>query len=300
MKNLIHLIHLIILTRLRKIVSKEDYFGHYLVILAYISISFLFFLGFEKIGGFYFLFFLDVIVYNIKRKDLELLKVSKKQKTIIFIEYLIYSFPFLIVLILKNRLDRLIIIVLIYLIMILLPKFSLLTIKYPFSLINPHWHIVFRNYRIVFWFPILYFLSYMGIKHNNENLYIFTLLIAFLIVNLPLFEREREIEIKYARYSSEDYLSLQLKKCIMNMNYVLVPLVTFIFILTLNINILLFYFGINILLIINVVLKYKFFYSPITQQIFIAIFIMSFGIPILIFPYLYKGAIKKINEIKYA
>lgn len=48
----------------------------------------------------------------------------------------------------------------------------------------------------------------------------------------------------------------------------------------------------------NIVLKYAFFYKPLTQQIFVIITIASLGVTLLLIPFLYKKAIANLKELK--
>jgi len=300
MKIDVKIIYTLILIRFRKSLAKDDYTAITLIVMLYLAVAYFAYMNFESIGNLFYLLFSDSILYHQKRNDFELLKVNKKYREIIFTEYILYGLPFFIVLFLKGKIIDILIILLIYGGMILSPKLQFKPIKYPFKLFNPYWHITFRKYKIIFWLPLILIISYMGLKHNNENIQFFVLGIVAVICCFPSFEREKIIEMNYAPYTPNKYLYLQLKNTFINTLYFIIPILLIVYLTIFNVNIVLFtLFAVSIPLI-NVLLKYCFFYNPIKQQLSFVFGIMTAGIIIITVLYLYRRALKNIKIIKNA
>jgi len=296
----VKIIYSLILIRFRKNLAKDDYTAITLVVLVYLFVAYFAYFNFDNIGNFFYLLFLDNVLYHQRRKDLGLLKVNKRHRQIVFSEYILYSFPFFIVLFLKGKVINVLIVLLIYGGMILSPKLQLNPLKYPFKLFDPYWHITFRKYKVIFWLPLIVIVSYMGIRHNNENIQFFILGTVTIICCLPSFEREKIIEINYTSYNHNKYLYLQLKNTLINTLYVIIPISLIVYLTIFDISIILFALFAVFIPLINVLLKYCFFYSPIKQQLGFVFGIMIFGIIVVTIPYLYREALKNIKTIKNA
>lgn len=182
--------------RFRKLVSKDDYIAVFLIILLYLAAAILVFRNYEYFRNYIVLFFLDVVGYHLQRSDIEILKLKKNYKLILFLEYLIYSLPFHLILLLKKEFLLMSAIFIATLLLINAPKSNLKTIRYPFNLFTVYWHIAFRQYKLIYVFPFLVALMYVASAYNNENLIYFVMLIVALIGCAPSFERERIEEIK--------------------------------------------------------------------------------------------------------
>lgn len=292
------ILYTLVSIRFRKVIAKDDLTAIILVVLLYIALAYFLHLKIEDVGGLIYLFFLDSVLYHQKRKDLDLLKTNKKYKIILLTEYTFYSLPFLVVLLLHCKLISVLLILLLYFFVIITPKINFRTIRYPFKLLDPYWHITFRKYKVIYWLPILLVISYMGIKHDNVNIQIFVLGILMIVSCLPSFEREREIEIKYALHDSEGYLIQQVKNTFFNTCYVVIPISLLLCISAFDVNLMLGLIVVFLFPLVNIVLKYAFFYKPLTQQIFVIITIASLGVPLLLIPFLYKKAIANLKELK--
>ena len=293
-----YIISSLITIRFRKHISRNDKTASALVVLFFLAVALICYSKFNEIGLYFYLLFLDPILYHQKRNDLELLKIRKNYKWILFVEYIIYTFPYLIILIIKQKYYGLILVLMVNFIIIHIPKLQMKIIKYPFDLFNPHWHITFRNYKIILWFPLLLVLSFMGIKHQNPNIQNFVLLIIAIIICIPSFERERIEEIKYHSNNSKNYLKSQFINSLINTSFIIVPIAVFILFNTFNLLISSLILVVYVLPLVNIISKYAFFHHPIKLQLFLVFMIVSLGIPILSLPFLLNKALKNLNEIK--
>lgn len=295
----INIIYCLILIRFRKYLSKGDNVAILLITAIYILVAYFSYLNFEKITNWFLLLFLDPVLYHYKRKDLDLLKSNRDYIWIIFLEYLIYVFPFFVVLLLKKQFIIAFLILCSYKAIVMLPRLNVRVQKLPFQIFDPFWHIVFRRYRIIYWLlPLLFLFSFMGFKHNNINLQYFVVISVGVVCCLPSFERERKEEINFANYNSADYLTLQLKNTLTNTLFLLGSTSLILFLVFFDANLLFFSLILILITLFNVLLKYVFFYSSFKQQIFFSIVLLSFGIILLMAPFLYKRAINNLNEIK--
>jgi hypothetical protein len=295
------ILHYLFLVRFRKLVSKDDNLAVFLIIAVHFVSAFLIYKNFEKFRSYVPLLFLEIVVYHLQRLDVELLKMKKNYKLILFIEYLIYSSPFYLVLLLKNEFIFIAAIILFKILLINAPKFNLKIIKYPFDTFNIYWHISFRKYKLIYILTILIAIVFMAVSNNNQNLLYAVFLGLSLIVCVPSFERETIEEIKQNPFSAEKYLSFQFKNSIINTAYLMFP-VALILCFLLQWEKLLFLIFIFIVPLLNLLLKYIYFNNNYLQQIFFTLFIASsiflFGVPLLATPFIYKKAIKTLNELK--
>ena len=289
------------LIRFRKLISKDDYLAVALIVLLYFGIAFLVYHNYESFRNYIPLLFLDVIAYHLQRNDVEILKLKKNYKTILFTEYVIYSFPFYLVLLLKKEFIVIVAVLLFKIVLINAPRLNLKTIKYPFNLFNIHWHISFRRYRLIYVFPFLIALIYVAISHQNANLIFLVFLILSFIACIPSFERESTEEIGINPFRAKKYLLYQLKNVLINTFYIVIPIA-----LTLCFfqqwEKLLFVIIVFIPPLINVFFKYIYFDNTIIHQIIFILFFVSniflFGVLLLFLPFIYKKAIEKLNTIK--
>lgn len=286
--------------RFRKLLNKNDKTAVVLLLLFYFAIAFGVFHQFEELGSWFYLLFVDVLVYHFKRQDDRLLKIHKNYKKIIFIEYLIYSFPFLLILLIKQHFLALGILMIAFWILPYLPKIQMKTIKLPFERFDPFWHIIFRKYHLFFIYIALLILSGIAIHLSNQNLLVVLFGSVVILCCLPGFERENILEIKISHYSSFEFLNKKMKTTFVNSLYLQFP---FLLLLTINdfywLNLFLFLLFMSIPLL-NILLKYSNFQHPIKQQLLFIFGIFGFGIIYLMIPYLYKSSIRQINTIKNA
>nr|WP_294781962.1 hypothetical protein [uncultured Flavobacterium sp.] len=300
---MITILKYLFLVRFRKLVSKDDYIAISLIVAVYLVAAFLVFRNYNYFHNYILLFFLDVVGYHLQRSDIEILKLKKNYKVIFFVEYLIYSLPFHLVLLFKKEFLFIAVVLGFNILLINLPKSKFKTIPYPFHLFNVYWHICFRQYKLIFVFPFLAILMYVSAVYKNENLIYFVLIVLASIGCVPSFEREKIEEIKRNPFTAEKYLLFQLKNTIINTFYIVIP----VFILLCCFQEwqkLALLFVVFIPPVLNVIIKYVYFYNNLVHQIVFAFFVSSifflFGAPLLATPFMYKKAIKNLKAIKYA
>lgn len=299
---MIKIICYLFLIRFRKILHKDDYLAMFFISVLYVLIAILVYNNYEYFKNYIFLLFFDIALYHINRTDVEFLKLDKNYKSILFLEYLIYSFPFYIALLFKKQFLIVLGFLLFNLILILLPKMNFKINSYPFQIFNAHWHISFRKYRLIYTFPLIIGLNYLAIEYNNENIIFFSFIVLTLISCAASFERERPEEIKRNPLDSEKYLLKQMENSIINTFYIVIPVVLVLVFLS-KWEMLIFLIIIFAVPLINLLLKYAYFDNSFLQQIvfvfFIGLSFMLYGVPLLSIPILYKKAIKNLKIIKY-
>ncbi len=295
------LLKYLLIIRLRKWVSKDDYLAYFLLILLHSLGAFLIYFYYEAYKNYIFLCFFDVVVFNANRDDSSFLKLSKNYKVILFFEYILYLLPYLIVLFLKLEWLFISIFLLFNLVLINLPILSFKIISYPFELFNVFWHISFRKHKLLFVYPIIFAVCYIYYLHKNENVLLFGFLLLTLVSCVTSFEREKAEEIIINPFNSEKYLFFQLKNTLINTTYILSPAVFAFSIL--NWEMLVYILPVFVISITATLLKYIYFNNIMLQQLVIVVLmvlsISLFGLPILLMPYLYKKAISNLNSIKY-
>lgn len=289
--------------RFRKLVSKGDSIAIFLIILLYLVTAFLVYKNYEHFQNYILLFFLDVAGYHLQRTDIEILRLNRNYKLILLFEYLIYSLPFHLVLLFKEKYLLIAGVLIFNILLINLPKSNFKTIRYPFHLFNVYWHISFRKYKLIYVFPFLAILIYIATEYKNDNLIYFVMLVLAAIGCVPSFETEKTEEIKRNPFRAEKYLLFQLKNAVLNTFYIVIPI--FIIMCCFQQWGKLFLLGIVFIPpVLNVILKYMYFDNPLIHQIVFTIFVSSlfylFGAPLLALPFMYKKAIKNLNAIKYA
>lgn len=295
---MITLLSYLIGIRFRKFISKGDYVAMSLIIGLYLGIALVCYLNYELARGLYYIVFVDAILYHLGRTDIELLKVYKYYRIVLWLEYMIYSIPFLAVLALKREFIGLSVVLALYYLLSYIPKKQSTVIKYPFSLVNPFWHISFRKYKLLWVMPIVILFSVMGIKHNNGNLVIASFVLVGIIASIATFERERIIEIKTSTLSAKEYIEKQVKTEMLNTLMLILPVIVLVSVLSFDWNYV--FLGSLVLAIpmCNTILKYALYESEFKQQLFIVGCFLGLGLPLLIIPFLYKRAIRQLNQIK--
>lgn len=298
---MVKILHYLFLVRFRKLVSKDDYLAVSLIVLFYFAVGFLVYKNYEAFRAYIPLFFVDVIAYHLQRSDIEILKLKKNYKVILFTEYILYSLPFYLVLAVKKEFFIITGIILFKILLINAPILHLKVIRYPFNLFNVHWHISFRRYKLIYVFPFLVALIYVAVNYKNENLILLMFIILSFIACVPSFERERIEEISINPFTARKYLFYQLKSTFVNTFYLVIPIVVILCFFQQWQKLLL----VAIVFIpplINVFFKYIYFENNFLHQITFSLFIASniflFGIPVLALPFMYKKAIEKLNILK--
>ncbi|SER37256.1 hypothetical protein [Myroides profundi] len=284
--------------RFRKYVSKGDYVAMMLICGLYIGTAVLAYFNYAIVKGIFYFVFLDAILYHMSRIDIELLKVYKHYRILLWFEYLLYSFPFLVVLIVNQEYIGLGSVVVLYYLLSFIPKKQSTVVKYPFSLVDPFWRISFRKFKLLWILPIVILFSVMGVKHSNENLVIGSLILAGILTMIPTFERERETEIMTSVLNGGEYLEQQVKVQMFNSLLVIMPVLLLVLVLSFDWNYV--FWGVLVLVLpmCNAVLKYRFYKSELKHQLFIASCFIGIGLPLIAMPFLYKRAIRQLNQIK--
>ncbi|MEK6508296.1 hypothetical protein [Myroides sp. C4067] len=284
--------------RFRKYISKGDYTAMSLIIGLYIGTAVLAYFNYEVVRGLFYFVFLDVILYHLSRTDIELLKVYKHYRIVLWFEYLLYSFPFLVVLIANQEYVGMGSVVVLYYLLSFIPKKQSTVVKYPFSLVDPFWRISFRKFKLLWILPLVILFSIMGVNHSNENLVIGSFVLAGILTMIPTFERERETEIMTSVLSGREYMEEQVKGQMFNSLLVIMPVLLLVLAMSFDWNYV--FWGVLVLVLpmCNTVLKYSFYKSELKHQLFIASCLIGIGLPLLAMPFLYKRAIRQLNQIK--
>lgn len=287
--------------RFRKLFGKEDYLAISLLLISIGVLLFFLNKNFSQHVNFSLFFLFEIARIHSNRKDLELMKLSPNFNTILFLEYSVYSFP-IIVLLMVNQ--KFIGIILLFITLVLISRITKINRKpfhYPFKMFDPFWVVSFRKSKLVLFFPIIFLFGFMGFKYNNDNLYYALLVFFGAIACIPSFEREELIHIKASSFIGKNYLFQQFKAICFNFIYLGILLVILFvvlqqwFLLAL-IPILLFFPMLNLLF------KYAFFEKKIVHSIFFTLFLVNiiYGFPLLLIPILYFKAIKNLNKIQNA
>lgn len=297
--RMIEIIKYLIVIRFRKILPKDDYLAIGLLLLFYAIVIYFSNKLFFRYTYLFLLSTLEILFYHSDRKDLDLLKLTKRYRLLLIIEYLVYNLPFLIIYLINNRLDIALIHVFILVLVISFPKIEFSNFSYPFKLLDPFWHICFRKNKLFIFIPIVVALNIAGNNYNNENLNISTLIITAMVACWPSFKREENIYIISNPFDSKKYLLKQMQTVLLNtlmINSVLI----FCFIIFKKWDLMLFIPFVLIFPLISLLFKYSFFGNPLLQQIFFTIFLgtAQIGLPFLILPFLYYKSIKTINNLK--
>lgn len=284
--------------RFRKYVSKGDYIAMTLICGLYIGTAVLAYFNYAIVKGMFYFVFLDAILYHMSRTDIELLKVYKHYRIVLWFEYLLYSFPFLVVLIANQEYIGLGSVVVLYYLLSFIPKKQSTVVKYPFSLVDPFWRISFRKFKLLWILPLVILFSIMGVRYSNENLVIGSFVLAGILTMIPTFERERETEIMTSVLSGREYMEEQVKGQMFNSLLVIMPVLLLVLAMSFDWNYV--FWGVLVLILpmCNTILKYRFYRSELKHQLFIASCLIGIGLPLLAMPFLYKRAIRQLNQIK--
>ncbi|HFG0577079.1 TPA: hypothetical protein ACGFUY_000904 [Flavobacterium psychrophilum] len=295
------IIKTLFLVRLRRLVAKDDFLAMFLIVIAYLLIPFFLNGVFDKVKNYLPFITLEVLVYHTNRKDLELLKLNKNYKLILFGEYFIYTLPYLILFIINKEYLLGFTLAFILILFVNLPKLGNTKINYPFSLTDPFWHIGFRKNKLIIAIPIIVFLFIMGEKSGNANLKIASLLFTGIIATFPTFGREGIEHIKSSFYCSKNYLIQQMTANLKNTFLISLPILLCI-ILFRNWDLLLFVPLLFLLPVLNILIKYSFFGNSFMHQIIFAAAIgtIYIGTPFIIAPFLYKRSLTFIKKTQNA
>lgn len=287
--------------RFRKLFSKGDYIAIALMIGAYFAIAGVLFYNYERLRIYSAVFLLECMIYHWNRKDIELLRLRKSYKVLLLAEYLLWLSPFVIVLVLKLDWEVLMVLPLFIYGFISLPQWRFKFIKYPFSMVEPFWTILFRKYQLAVALPLSLAIGYLAIQYQNDNLFLGLILFLAVIASMPAFEKEREEEIKRLQKDASSYLRQQWRINALNTFYLVIP-ISVVLIFFQKWSLLTFAVLPVIAAVVNVVLRYVFFKNALLQQLFFVFYmglsVTFYGIPLLAFPVLYKKAINHINTIK--
>ncbi|SNR24488.1 hypothetical protein [Flavobacterium sp. ov086] len=299
---MIQVIQTLLLIRLRKFLPAKDKLAVMLFLCGCLLYLFCLNEKFQVLRNYSLLFSLDIFFYHLNRKDIELLKLNKKWKLILFGEYFIYSLLYLLLLAInKEYLLALIYLALITAYIVVVPEFHNKIIKYPFKLFDPFWHICWRRNKLILFLPITVFLVILGDLYNNENLIIASFFIASLFGALPSFQRESLESIKISSYYEKYYLTNQFKTVIVNSLMVTTPLIVSLLIFQ-KWELFCFVPLIFAIPLVNIIFKYSFFKNQFQHQLMLAVFLsmLPLGIPVIAIPFLYLKSVKTIKAIQYA
>ena len=255
---MIKILKYLIVIRFRKIFAKDDFFAIFLLLTAITVICYFFQLNYSQKADYLMFFVFQIIGLHIDRKDIELLKLNRNHRIILFIEYLVFSLPILILLVLNSKW----LLVLSYLMSILAITFVNKTaskaMKYPFKMFDVFWTISFRKYKLFALIPIVGFLIFMSQKYQNPNLEYFVLLFLGIILCIPSSEREKINFIKASSFIGKDYLMKQIKTILYNSVFILIP-IAIVFAVLQEFDKILFIPLLLLLPIVNLLFKYVFF-----------------------------------------
>lgn len=206
----------LVLIRLRKFLPKNDNSAIILFLFFLIGFYFIFYKFYDEMKVLGFLFFLDPLLYHMKRKDLALLKESKHFTILLFTEYLLYIFPAVIIFLLKGEVYALLSIVYVF-ILTFVKQFKTKPIVLPFKLFEPLWHICFRKYKgyLLQLFSIL--ILCIGIIKDNDNVVYFAILISLLFPVMIYFEEDNNDFVVYSKYYGRDFINKQIAVYLINL-----------------------------------------------------------------------------------
>lgn len=259
---------------------------------------------FQNYADYYFLLFiflLGTVSHHLQRKDIQLLKNYTNHRKILFTEYCIENFLILFVFLLKTDFRNLIIYLFCIVIITFLPQKTQKT-RYPFVIFDPQWHISFRKYKLVMFFPLSFILIWIGYSYKNENLGIFSLLLASFICTIPYFERELQAHIVISDYLGKNYLWKIIKTGFLNFLIFFLPIfITFLIVFQSFSYV--WSFPIFFLLpLVGILTKYVFFESLIVQSLvfFAVVAGTPYGVPLVAIPLLHYKSVQSIKKMQYA
>jgi hypothetical protein len=297
---MIKTIQTLVLIRLRKFLPPGDKLALILFFCGYILCFVCINEKFEVLRNYSLVFSLDIFFYHINRKDIELIKLSRKWKLVLLGEYFVYSFPYLVLFLLNSEYLLALLFFILTTACITIPQVNGKTIKYPFRLFDPFWHICWRKNKLLLFYPFIIFLVVIGDLHNNENLIIASFFLASIFTVLPSFQREVYESIKMSTYIGKHYLQKQFKTAIFNSLIITIPLIVTLFLFQ-KWQLLFFTPLIFAFPLVNILFKYSFFSNQFLHQVMFVVFLstLPLGIPIIAIPFLYLKSIKTIKAIQY-
>ena len=295
LKILIYLITI----RFRKLFAKDDFLAIGLFIAFYIFAVISLNRYFAAYKYYFLLSVVDIGVYHLGRKDLGLLKMYRNFKMLLFIEYVLYSVPFLVLYAVNYRIDFVVVHLLIIAALLFAGAIQLKPVSYPFRRFDPFWIVCFRKYYLLLFILIVIFLNVMGVVYDNENLNIASILVVSLAGCIPGFKREQLLHVKMSFYQSGSYLAQQILASCRNAAFLIVPLLICLIACGCW-NLLPFVLLVFILPAINILFKYSFFRSMLQHQLLFALLLgnIMMGLPLLIIPFLIYKSIQNIKNIQ--
>lgn len=297
---MIKIIQTLVVVRLRKFLPPGDKLALLLFFCGYIICFVCINEKFYVLRNYSLVLSLDIFFYHINRKDIELIKLSRKWQLLLLGEYFVYSLPYLILFLLNKEYLFTMLFFMLTTSFIMVPQVNVKIIKYPFKLFDPFWHICWRKNKLILFFPFIIFLVVIGDLYNNENLIIASFFVASIFTVLPSFQREAYESVKMSDYVGKDYLQKQFKMAILNSLIITIPLIVALSLF--HKWHLLFYTPLIFLFpLVNIIFKYSFFTNQFLHQVMFVIFLstLPLGIPIIAVPFLYLKSIKTIKAIQY-
>lgn len=259
---------------------------------------------FQHYTDYYFLLFLLLLgtaSHHWGRKDIELLRNYVSLRKTLFTEYCIENFFVLSVFVIKRDFYSLLAYIICILAIVFLPR-KTGKIKYPFLIFDPQWHISFRKYKLLLFFPLCIAIICIGIVYENQNLGIFSLILAAFVCTMPYFERELKVHIVISDYLGEKYLWKHLKTGFLNFLMFFVPVFV---VFLVGFQQFLYFWTLPLFFVLpltGILTKYAFFESPIMQSIVFSIVLsgIMYGIPLIFIPLLYFKSVQLLKKIQYA
>ena len=291
----------LILIRFRKIFAKDDFFAMFLLLTVITVLCCFFQINYSQKADYLLFFAFQIFGLHIDRKDLSFLKLNRNFRFILFLEYLIFSLPILILLLLNSKWVFIFAYLLSNYLITFINKKGSKALKYPFKMFDVFWTISFRKYKLFVLIPIFGFLIFMSQKYQNLNLQYFVLLCLGIILCIPSSEREKIHFIKASAYIGKDYLLQQIKTILYNSMFVLIP-IAIVFAVLQEFDKLVFIPLLLVFPVVNLLFKYVFFDRIIVHNIFFVMFIgcLMYGFPLLFIPILFIKSIKNLKIIQNA
>lgn len=298
---MLNIVKYLIIIRLRKILAKDDFFAIGLLIFFVTILCYLFQVNFYKSVNYLLLFLIQIIIFQIDRKDISLLKINGNFRIILYLEYFILSLPILILFLVNLKWLPIFVYLIIIFGITFIDKLTIKVFKYPFKMFDVFWTISFRKYKLFLLIPILGFVIYMSVKYQNQNLQYFVLLVMAIVLYIPTSEREKLQYIKASTFIGKAYLLQQVQVILYNSMFILVPFAVILLFLK-QFQLLLFIPILLIFPLVNLLFKYVFFDRVTTHNIFFVLFIgcLVYGFPLIFVPFLYYKSIQNLKIIQNA
>lgn len=297
------IIYTLLVVRYRKFMPHKSIIGIIFLLLGCSFMTYILNTEYETIKDFYFITSTGVLFNHLQRKDIELLKLHKNFRMILFSEYLCYSLPFIAVLVLRHELLQTCLYVFLIFLCVWIPKIHSRKMSFPFQLFDPFWHIGFRKNKLILLLILALYIIIMGVRHKNDNLILASFFITTITSCVASFSKEAKQFIKVSVFDAENYLKKQFKTGLINTAMILLPTIIQLVVLQ-KWYFLLFIPFVFVLPIINILLKYVFFENELSHIIafsFIAcsfVQLSSLPITLILLPFMYKKALKNMTLIK--